>query len=131
MALSVLGMGNGFTAHKAILDGEIDLGEGSEVRRMIDRVKIEIGPDLDKKYPYFVADVTVHFKDGSSRHIFEEQSKGSPKKPFTPEEHMKKLDDLTTAFIGKEQAMRLWALVDEMKPDRPASEVMALVLPGA
>ena len=44
---------------------------------------------------------------------------------------MKKLDDLTTAFIGKEQAMRLWALVDEMKPDRPASEVMALVLPGA
>ena len=58
-------------------------------------------------------------------------SKGSPKKPFTPEEHMKKLDDLTTAFIGKEQAMRLWALVDEMKPDRPASEVMALVLPGA
>ncbi|WP_370045732.1 MULTISPECIES: MmgE/PrpD family protein [Salipiger] len=131
MALSVLGKGNGFTAHKAILDGEIDLGPGSEVRDMLEKVKIEISPELDARYPYFVADVTVHFKDGTSQHIFEEQSKGSPKKPFTPEEHMTKLDDLTVAFIGKDQADRLWAMVEEMKPDRPASEVTALLLAGA
>ncbi len=52
-------------------------------------------------------------------------------KPFTPEEHMKKLDDLTETVIGKEQADRLWALVDEMKPDRPVGEVTALLVPGA
>lgn len=131
MALSVLGKGNGFTAHNAILRGEIDLGPGSEVNDMVQKVKIEIDPGLDAKYKYFVADVTVHYKDGTSQHVFEEQSKGSPMKPFTDAEQLVKLRDLTDAAIGRAQADRLWALVDEMKPDRKASEVMALLVPGA
>lgn len=131
MALSVLGKGNGFQAHRAILEGRLDLGPGSALRNMLEKVKIEVSQELDAKYPHFIADVTVRYKDGSSEHIFEEQSKGSPMKPFTPEEHMKKLDDLTETVVGREQAHRLWALVDEMRPDRAVSDLTALLLPGA
>ncbi len=131
MALSVLGKGNGFQAHHAILQGELDLGPGSEVRDMLEKVKIEVSPELDAKYKYFVADVTVNYKDGTSQHIFQEQSKGSPMKPFTPEEHMQKLDDLTETVIGKAQADRLWALVDEMQPSRSVNDVTTLLVPGA
>ena len=131
MALSVLGKGNGFQAHHAILKGRLDLGPGTEVRRMLERVKIEVSPELDSKFKHFVADVTVNYKDGSSEHIFEEQSKGSPMKPFTPDEHVKKLDDLTETVVGKAQAHRLWALVDEMRPNLPVGDVTALLVPGA
>lgn len=131
MALAALGKGNGFQTHHAILEGRLDLGPGSEVRDMLEKVKIEVSPELDANYRHFVADVTVHYKDGSSEHIFEEQSKGSPMKPFTREEHMKKLDDLTETVIGKEQAHRLWALVDELRPDCAVSDITKLLVPGA
>ncbi len=131
MALSVLGKGNGFQAHHAILEGKLDLGEGSEVRDMLNKVKIEVSPELDEKYKYFVADVTVNYEDGSSEHIFQEQSTGSPMKPFTPEAHLKKLDDLTETVIGLDQAHRLWAMVDELDTARPVSDFTALLVPGA
>ena len=131
MALSALGKGNGFQAHHAILEGRLDLGEGSEVRDLLNKVRIEISPELDADYKHFVADVTVHFTDGTSEHIFEEQSKGSPMKPFTPDEHMKKLDDLTVTVIGKAQADRLWALVDALDPACRVAELTALLVPGA
>jgi hypothetical protein len=44
---------------------------------------------------------------------------------------MKKLDDLTETVIGKEQADRLWALVEEMRPSQAVSEITALLTPGA
>jgi 2-methylcitrate dehydratase PrpD len=131
MALSVLGKGNGFQAHHAILEGKLDLGEGSEVRDMLNKVKIEVSTELDEKYKYFVADVTVNYADGSSKHIFQEQSTGSPMKPFTAEAHLKKLDDLTEIVIGLEQAHRLWALVDQLNPATPVSAFTALLIPGA
>jgi 2-methylcitrate dehydratase PrpD len=131
MALSVLGHGNGFQAHHAILEGSLDLGPGTPVRDMLEKVKIEVSPDLDAKYKYFVADVDVHYKDGTTQHIFQEQSTGSPMKPFTPEAHLKKLDDLTEQVVGLEQAHRLWALVDAMDLTRPVSDMTALLVPGA
>ena len=51
-------------------------------------------------------------------------------KPFTSDEHLKKLDDLTETVVGKAQAHRLWTLVDELRPNRPASDVTALLVPG-
>lgn len=131
MALSVLGKGNGFQAHHAILQGDLDLSEGSDVSDMLKKVKIEVSPELDAKYKYFVADVTVNYKDGTSEHIFQEQSTGSPMKPFTPDAHLKKLDDLTEQVVGLEQAHRLWALVDAMDPATPVSAFTALLVPGA
>jgi 2-methylcitrate dehydratase PrpD len=131
MALSALGRGNGYKTHRAFLEGRLDLGPDSDVMRLARRVKLEVAKDLDEKYPFFVADVTVRFKDGTSEHYFQERAKGSPIKPFTPAEHQAKLDELTDEVIGKAQADRLFALVDEMKPDRPVGEITALLVPGA
>lgn len=131
MALSVLGKGNGFQAHHAILEGDLDIGEESEVGQMLKKVNIEIGPELDEKYKYFVADVTVHYTDGTSEHLFREQSTGSPMKPFTTEAQLKKLDDLTEQVVGLEQAHRLWALIDALDPARPVADITALLVPGA
>lgn len=127
MALSVLGHGNGFATHRAVMTGALDIGPGSAVREMIERVTIAVSPELDANYRHFVADVTVHFKDGGSRRIFEEQSRGSPMKPFTAQQFAAKLADLADGVIGAEQAARLWALIDEMKPDRPVADVTALL----
>lgn len=131
MALSVLGHGNGFQAHHAILEGALDLGPGSAVRQMLEKVHIEIDPALDEKYKYFVADVTMHYADGTTQDIFQEQSTGSPMKPFTPAAHLKKLDDLTETVIGLEQAHRLWDLVDGMQPAGAVTDLTALLVPGA
>ncbi|NKC04942.1 MmgE/PrpD family protein [Brucella haematophila] len=130
MAMSALGIGNGFSAHHAVLEGKIDLKDGSPVYDLINRIKIEISPELDEKYRHFVADVTVHLKDGTTETIFREQSKGSPMKPYTAAEHLEKLSDLTDGVMGREQAARLWALVDEMRFDRKASEIASLLVPG-
>ncbi len=130
MALSVLGHGNGFSAHHAVLTGKLDIGPGTAVRDMIERVKIEVSPELDAKYRHFVADVTVNFRDGASQRIFEEQSRGSPMKPFKPQEFGAKLADLADGVIGPGQADRLWTLVDEMTPDSPAANITALLVPG-
>lgn len=129
MALAVLGKGNGYRAHRAFMDGKIDLSPGSEALAMAKRMKLSVAKELDDRYPYFVADVTVHFKDGSSEHYFTERAKGSPLKPYTAAEHLAKLDELTEEVIGREQAHRLFALIDEMKPDRATGDVMALLRP--
>ena len=50
MALSALGKGNGFQAHHAILEGRLDFGPGTEVRDMLEKVRIEVSPELDSKY---------------------------------------------------------------------------------
>jgi len=94
---------------------------------MTQRMRLQIEKSFDERYPYFVADVTVHYKDGTTDHYFQERAKGSPLIPYTPEEHQAKLDELTVDLIGRDQAQQLFSLVDEMKPNRPASEVTALL----
>lgn len=130
MALAVLGHGNGYRAHRAFLEGRLDLGEGSRALDMTRRMKLTVAPELNK-YPYFVADVTVHFKDGTTEHYFQERAKGSPAKPYTAAEHQQKLDELTADVISKDQSDRLFAMLDEMRPDRPVSEVTAELVPAA
>lgn len=131
MALSVLGLGNGYKAHRAFLEGRLDLGPGTAPHAMMRKMKLRVDPALDERYPYFVADVTVYFTDGTSERVFTERAKGSPLKPYTPAEHQAKLDELTEDVIGLDQARRLFALVDEMRPDRPVAEVTRLLVPGA
>ena len=127
MALSALGRGNGYKTHRAFMEGKLDLSPDSEVMNFAKRIKLEVAKDLDEKYQFFVADVTVHFKDGTSEHYFQERAKGSPIKPFTPQEQQEKLDELTDEVIGKEQADRLFALVDEMAPNRAVTDLTSLL----
>jgi 2-methylcitrate dehydratase PrpD len=128
MALAVLGKGNGYKTHRAFMEGRLDLSPDSEVMQFARRIKLQVTPELDDKYRYFVADVTVHFKDGSNDHHFQERAKGSAIKPYTPAEFQAKLDELTVEVIGKSQADRLFALIDQMMPGQPVSEVMSLLV---
>jgi 2-methylcitrate dehydratase PrpD len=130
MALSAFGRGNGYRTHRDFLEGRLDLSPQSEVMDLARRIKLDVARDLDERYRFFVADVTVHFRDGSSEHHFQERAKGSPIKPFTPQEQQGKLDELTEEVIGKRQADRLFALVDEMAPTRPVTDVTALLVPA-
>lgn len=129
MALAVLGHGNGYRTHRDFMDGRIDLAPGSAIHDMTQRMRLTVGKDLDEKYRFFVADVTVHFRDGTSEHYFQERAKGSPAKPYTRAEHHAKLDELTVEVIGKAQADRLFDLVDTLPADLPVSEITALLRP--
>jgi 2-methylcitrate dehydratase PrpD len=130
MALAALGKGNGYKTHRAFLDGRIDLSPDSEIMSFARRINLHVAKELDDKYAFFVADVIVHFKDGSSEHYFQERAKGSPIKPFTPEFFSAKLHELTEDVIGRSQATELFALVDEMRLDRRAFEVTELLCPA-
>jgi 2-methylcitrate dehydratase PrpD len=130
MALAVIGEGNGYKAHRAFMEGRIDLKPGSPLHDMTQRMKLAVASELDEKHRFFVADVTVHFKDGTSEHYFQERAKGSPIKPYTHEEHHAKLDELTEEVIGKDQANRLFALIDEMPAGLRVQEVTSLLRPN-
>ena len=128
MALSALGLGNGYATHMNYLQGHMTLARDSEVIQFGRRIKLQVDADLDKRYPRdFVADVTAHYRDGTSEHIFLDSAKGMPSNPFTPEEHWAKLSELTQGVIGSEKAQKLFDLVDRLDPSTPVSALTALV----
>ncbi len=128
MAMSALGMGNGYTAHRDILNGKTSLAPDSEVIGFAKKVKIAIDTDLDRKYPLvFSGNVGVKFKDGSREDYFISGAKGTPANPFTPEEHRIKLDDLCFEVIGEQQAVKLYNLVDRLSSDMKVAEVTRLL----
>ncbi|MBU3739804.1 MAG: MmgE/PrpD family protein [Rhodoferax sp.] len=130
MALSALGKGNGYRTHRNYLDGRLDLGLDSEVLAMARRIRLEVSPALDRQYPRtFVADLTVHFQDGSSEHLFVDRVTGRPDKPFSRVEHQAKLDELTIDTLGPVRSAQLFALVDALPPDTPVRELTALLNP--
>lgn len=128
MALSALGLGNGYATHMKYLRGELSLSSESDVIRFGRRIKLQVDADLDEQYPRdFVADVTAHYRDGTSEHIFLDRAKGMPSDPFTPDEQRGKLTELTHGVIDPEQAEALFALVDRLDPATPVSALTALV----
>jgi 2-methylcitrate dehydratase PrpD len=128
MAMSALGMGNGYTAHRDILNGKTSLAPESDIIQLANKVKISIDTDLDRKYPLvFSGNVGVKYKDGSHEDFFISGAKGTPANPFTLEEHRTKLDDLCFEVIGEQQAVALYDLVDELRPDRKLGEITSLL----
>lgn len=128
MALSALGKGNGYATHRSFLQGDLKLGEESDVICLARKVKLTVSADLDQRYVRdFVADVTVSFKDGTSEHIFLDRAKGMPSNPFTPEEHRSKLNELAYVVVGKPQADRLFDTVERLDPAGSARDLAALL----
>ncbi|WP_100084393.1 MmgE/PrpD family protein [Acidovorax delafieldii] len=128
MALAALGKGNGFATHRAFLEGCLPLSEDSDVVQFARRIRLQRSPDLDERYPRnFVADVVIHYQDGTREHIFRDRAKGMPTAPFTPEEHQAKLEELTHEVIGQQQARRLFELIDRLDPATPIGELTALL----
>ena len=127
MALSLLGRGNGYQTHRAFLEGTLQLTPDSDVVRMAKRIKLTVDKELDIKYRKFVADVTVRYRDGTTEHRFVDRATGRPDKPFTPQEHQDKLDELTRDHLGSERATKMFALVDRLSPITPTTELTALI----
>ncbi len=127
MALSALGMGNGYATHRAFLEGRLKLDESSDVIGLARKIKLAVSPELDSRYVRnFVADMDVHYDDGTSEHIFLDTAKGMPSNPFTPEEHRTKLEDLTHEVIGAQQATQLFDLIDRYDASTPVSQIALL-----
>lgn len=125
MALSALGLGNGYATHRAWLDGQLSLAADSPVLEFGRRIRLHRSAELDERYPRnFVADVVVHYRDGSSQSIFVEHAKGMPGNPFTPAEHRAKLTELTQGVAG---ADRLFDLVDRLDPRTPIGDLTGLL----
>lgn len=128
MALSVLGLGNGYRTHRDFLEGRLQLAPDAEVLAMARRIQLSVSRDLDERYPRkFVADVTVRYADGSTQDLFVDRVTGRPDKPFTPEQHARKLDELTRDTVGRDRARQLFDLVDRLPPDAPAGALAALL----
>jgi 2-methylcitrate dehydratase PrpD len=128
MALSALGKGNGYKTHRDFLDGRLQLTPESDVLNLARRIKLNVSPELDQRYPRtFVADVTVRFKDGSSQHVFVDSVTGRPDKPYTREEHQAKLDELTEDVIGGRQSAGLFTLIDQLSPSTSVRDLTALL----
>ena len=130
MAMAALGKGNGYRTHRDFMEGRLDLSPESDVIRLGKRIKLEVSRELDEKYGMtFVADVNVRYRDGTNQNIVVEESTGSPSRPFTPEQHRAKLDELTESVIGKPQGSKLFALVDRLDPATPVKDVTCLLQP--
>lgn len=128
LGLAALGMGNGYATHRAFLDGKIDIGPNSPVTAFARKLNIVHAPRLDEKYPLnFVGEVDIHFSDGTSRNIFLDGAKGMPNRPFTPQEHREKLDELTFPVIGQANALKLYKMIDDLAPDAPLKSLTALL----
>lgn len=89
---------------------------------------MNVSTGLDQRFPRnFVADVTVHFRDGTLQHMFTDRAKGMPAQPFTAQEHQDKLNELTRDVFGVDRASRLFALIDTAAGGTPVSVVAALL----
>lgn len=131
MALSALGKGNGYQTHRAYLRGQLQLTPDSDIVRLASRIKLQVDPELDERYPRnFVADVTVHYRDGSSEHLFVDRVKGTPTNPFTPAEHRAKLDELTEGVIDTSQASELFEMIDRLDPLTSVPQLTELLRPA-
>lgn len=128
MGLAVLGKGNGYATHRAFLDGDFVLDEGSPVVVFSRRIRLRHSEELDRRYPFnFVGEVIVTFKDGSKETVFMEGGKGMPSNPFTQEEHQAKLDELTVNALGSRAASELFAVIDRFDPDVPIAVLTDLL----
>ncbi|MET7508495.1 MmgE/PrpD family protein [Streptomyces albidoflavus] len=129
-ALALLGRGNGFAAHRAFLDGGLDLTEGGQVAELARRVRITPRPGLDTAHPgKWVADITVTYRDGTREHLFVEHPLGTAENPIGQAGLDAKFRDLTVASMGTERSESLLRAVHDGDADLPA-ETLAKLLAG-
>lgn len=128
MALAATGKGNGYRTHLDFLEGRLQLPPDSDVIQLARKMTLTIDPVLDQNYPMlFVADVTAHRRDGSTQHVFVDKVLGRADTPYTPEQHLTKLLELTEEVIGPDASMALFDMVDALEPGRPVRDLTALL----
>jgi 2-methylcitrate dehydratase PrpD len=132
MALSVLGLGNGYATHRAYLDGKLDFSEAGAILSMARRVKIIEAPEFDNDYiQKWVAEVTVFFKDGISEKLFIEDSVGTPARPMNQDKFRVKYDELAGEVLGGKLADELFQKLSLLDMSKPVRSLTELTYPSA
>ncbi|CAM3036795.1 MmgE/PrpD family protein [Skermania piniformis] len=127
-ALALMGLGNGFSTHHAYLAGKLDIGQGSEVATLAQKVKIDVKPELDRAYPgRWVADITVRYADGTSETKFLDNPSGTAENPMRQQDLDAKFHDLTVSTLGTERSNALLQAITGGDLDQPAAEFAALL----
>lgn len=112
LAFTLLGMGNGYQVHLDAKEGRIDLSDEGEILRTARKVRMVEDPSLDLAYPgKFVADVTLYFADGSSEHVFVEDSSGTVENPMREDQLDGKFVELASGVLGTERSGALLAAI--------------------
>ncbi|MDA3644219.1 MmgE/PrpD family protein [Saccharopolyspora indica] len=128
-ALSLLGRGNGFTAHHDYLNGRLDLSEGGEIAELANRIRITPDPELDTAHPgKWVADITVTYRDGRSEHLFVDNPLGTAENPVSQADLDAKFRDLTVSVLGADRSEELLRAITDGDPALPASFVVDLLV---
>lgn len=127
-AFTLLGLGNGYLAHRDYLAGKVAM---DPVIAMAAAIRVTEEPALEQNYPgKFVADVTVSFRDGSSEHVFLEDPIGTDKNPMPEAEQDAKFMELTADTLGTKRAQDLLTALRKLDPAMPTTDLTAMCLPG-
>ncbi|MEW2318219.1 MmgE/PrpD family protein [Streptomyces bauhiniae] len=128
-ALSLLGLGNGFTTHHDYMAGRLDIGDGSPVAKLAGRIRITHKPELDTAHPgKWVADITVTYDDGTSETVFVDSPRGTADNPVSQSDLDAKFRDLTVAALGAERSEALLCAITEGDATMPASALVDLLM---
>ncbi|MGD9765571.1 MAG: MmgE/PrpD family protein [Candidatus Binatia bacterium] len=124
MTFALLGYGNGLRVHLDYLEGKLNMGTVLETARLI---RIDEAPELDRQYAgKFVADVTVHFRNGQSEHVFVEDPIGTAENPMPESEQDAKFMESTSGVLGRDRAARLLSALQELDSGMPVAELTAM-----
>lgn len=124
MAFALLGYGNGMRVHLDYLDGKLDMDAVTATARLIRLVE---APELDEHYAgKFVADVTVHFRNGQSEHVFVEDPIGTAEKPMPESEQDAKFMELTSGILGGRRAGALLSALRALDARMTVAELTAM-----
>jgi 2-methylcitrate dehydratase PrpD len=106
-----------YTVARALISGQVGLRDfdssmlqEESVRDLMSRIKLELDPELDRKYPEAWASVvSVELNDGSVRQAAVDSPKGDPENPLTEEELRAKFSDMVAWTEYAPEAERLLA----------------------
>lgn len=130
MAFTLLGLGNGYQVHLGYLDGKIDLSPNGRILQLARTIEIIEDPELDRRYPgKFVADVTATFRDGTSSHVFVEDSAGTVENPLSQAMLDEKFDEIATAVLDRDRSAALLQAIKSLDGAARAASLTALSAP--
>lgn len=129
LAFTLLGMGNGYQVHLDAKEERVDLSEHGEILRTARKIRMVEDLGLDQQYPgKFVADVTLRFRDGSSEHIFVEDSTGTIENPMSEEQLDGKFRELSRDVLEDERAEALLQGIKAFGGDAKVSSFTPLLV---
>ncbi|WP_336812989.1 MmgE/PrpD family protein [Bosea sp. MMO-172] len=131
MAFTLLGLGNGYLVHLGYLDGKLDLSPDGQILKTARMIEIIEDPELDKRYPgKFVADVTATFRDGTSQHVFVEDSAGTVENPMSQKMLDEKFSEIAAAVLDEGRVAAFLKGIKALDGRASAASLTALSSPS-